>query len=194
MGEPSKGTYEPYSGPSGVMGDSLWFTYADIVGAEMLVVIEEVRARRGVKFVQGSAKPVEYFLKFVGIEKELRVGATIRRVIDQLHTPGTENWPGKALVLFVEHGIKVGKEERLGVRVRNRKVDPPAEAWSKKAALERLLHPENREHTKAAAVALGLAIAKSGDLLALTDDQVRSLEKKVTELQTAESREPGGEG
>lgn len=191
MGGPEMGTFEKYDGPSGALvGESPWFTYADIVGDEMIVVIEEVRARKGVKFHQGKAKSVEMFLKFVGHEKELRVGATIRRQIDRLHTTNTGNWPGKALALFVQDGIKVQGEDRMGVRVRDKRVDPPEPAWTKKAALEELMRPENRAATKKACEALGIKVEKSGDLLALTDAQVHEIEKAVD---AATPREAGSD-
>ena len=133
-GEPSMGTFETYKGPSGaIVGESPWFTYADIVGPEMIVVIEQVRARKGVRFHEGKARSVEMFLKFRGLEKELRVGATIRRSLDKLFGTDTTAWFGKAVVLFVQDGIRVGGETRLGVRIRDRKVDPSQAAPVKAA-------------------------------------------------------------
>lgn len=194
MGEPSKGTFEPYNGPSGAfVGESPFFTYADIVPphgeSEQVVVIEQVRARKGVRFHVGQAKPVELFLKFEGIEKELRVNVSIRRALDKLYGTDTGNWAGKPIALFVQSGIKVKGEEVQGVRVRDKVPPMPTVAWSKKAALEELMRPENRAATKAAAERLGIKVEKSGDLLALPDEKVREIEKAMDD-----AREPGAEG
>ena len=80
--------------------------------------IEEVRARRGVKFNKGKAKERELFLKFAGIEKELRVGVTIRRVLDEMISPMCGEWFGKRITLFVQGGIDTSEGKKNGVRVR----------------------------------------------------------------------------
>ena len=128
MGEPSMGRAESYRGPSGaIVGESPWFCYADIPGSEdLVVVIEDVQQRTGVKFASGRANAVEMSLKFVGYEKPLRVNVTIRRVLDQLFTTDTGAWVGKPIALYVQTGIRVGNDERSGVRVRNKTVPMPS--------------------------------------------------------------------
>lgn len=141
MAAPSMGTAQPYRGPSGkIVGDSPWFCYADIPdgeGGDYVVVIEDVLERRGVRFAGGAANEVEMFLKFRGIPKELRVNVSIRRVLDDLFTPQTGEWVGKAIALYVQPGIKVGNDVRSGVRVRNKPVSMPTSTTTRRVAAER---------------------------------------------------------
>lgn len=131
MAEPSKGTAQQYRGDSRdiVKSDSFWFSSDDVPADATegyVVQIEDVLARRGVKFNKGRSREVEVFLKFAGIEKELRVNITIRRVLDQVFSPDTSTWVGKWVTLFVQQGIKCeGGEVRTGVRVRNQQTRPP---------------------------------------------------------------------
>ena len=123
MGEPNAGRSEPFRGQASdvCFSQSPWFCCDDIPAENWggyVVQIEEVQARRGVEFNSGKAREVELFLKFTGIDKPLRVNVTIRRVLDDLISPMCADWFGKFVTLFVQQGVKVGKEIKNGVRVR----------------------------------------------------------------------------
>lgn len=117
------GRAEPFRGQASdvCFSQSPWFN-ADEIPAESwggyVVQIEEVRARRGVKFNKGKAREVELFLKFAGIEKELRVNVTIRRTLDSLIGPICADWFGKFITLFVQGGIDTSEGKKNGVRVK----------------------------------------------------------------------------
>lgn len=141
MGEPNMGRAEPFRGQASDVcySQSPWFN-CDEIPAERwdgyTVQIEEVRKRTGVKFNSGKARDVELFLKFVGIEKELRVNVTIRRVLDDILGPSCAAWFGRWITLFVQAGVKVGPETKNGVRVRRELPSPP------KAEPERAAAPQ----------------------------------------------------
>lgn len=117
------GRAEPYRGQASDVcySQSPWFN-ADEIPADAwdgyVVQIEEVRARRGVRFNKGRARDVELFLKFAGIEKELRVNVTIRRSLDALIGPMCADWFGKWITLYVQGGIDTNEGKKNGVRVR----------------------------------------------------------------------------
>lgn len=123
MAEPNMGRAEPFRGQASdvCFSQSPWFN-ADEIPAEAwggyAVQIEEVRARRGVRFNKGKARDVELFLKFAGIEKELRVNVTIRRTLDNLIGPICADWFGKWITLFVQGGIDTSEGKKNGVRVK----------------------------------------------------------------------------
>jgi len=123
MAEPSMGRAEPFRGQASdvCFSQSPWFN-ADEIPADAwggyVVQIEEVRARKGVNFNKGKARDVELFLKFVGIEKELRVNVTIRRTLDTAISPVCGDWFGKFITLYVQGGIDTSEGKKNGVRVR----------------------------------------------------------------------------
>lgn len=123
MAEPNMGRAEPFRGQASdvCFSQSPWFN-ADEIPADSwggyVVQIEEVRARRGVRFNKGKARDVELFLKFAGIEKELRVNVTIRRTLDSLLGPICADWFGKWITLFVQGGIDTSEGKKNGVRVK----------------------------------------------------------------------------
>jgi hypothetical protein len=123
MAQPEMGTPEVFRGQASDVcySTSPWFNCEEIPADSWggyVVQIEEVRARRGVKFNKGKAKERELFLKFAGIEKELRVGVTIRRVLDEMISPMCGEWFGKRITLFVQGGIDTSEGKKNGVRVR----------------------------------------------------------------------------
>lgn len=123
MAEPSMGRAEPFRGQASdvCFSQSPWFN-ADEIPAEAwdgyVVQIEEVRAREGVRFNKGKARPVELFLKFAGIDKELRVNITIRRTLDDILGPTCDRWFGKFITLYVQGGVDTSEGKKNGVRVR----------------------------------------------------------------------------
>jgi len=123
MAEPNMGRAEPFRGQASdvCFSQSPWFN-ADEIPADSwggyVVQIEEVRARRGVRFNKGKARDVELFLKFAGIEKELRVNVTIRRTLDSLISPLCADWFGKFITLYVQGGIDTSEGKKNGVRVK----------------------------------------------------------------------------
>lgn len=125
MGEPSMGTAKQYRGDSTEVctSSSPWFCSEDIPSDSwdrFVVQIEDVFERRGVKFFKGKSRPSELTLKFTGIEKELVVNVTNRRVIDGMFSPATPNWIGKWVTLYVQKGITTGGGEvKNGVRFRD---------------------------------------------------------------------------
>lgn len=123
MGEPSMGTATPFRGDSAEIcfSESPWFSASDIPSESWkgyVVKIEAVLERKGVRFNKGRARARELFLKFVGVDKELRCNITIRRTLDSIIGPSCADWWGKAITLFVQGGIETAEGIKNGVRVR----------------------------------------------------------------------------
>lgn len=124
---PSNGTASSYRGPSGIARESPWLTHEDLTdGKDVVVTIEDVLLRKDVTYEGGRKKPKVLALKFKGKERELAVNATNRRVLNDMFGTDTGGWVGKPIALFVQHGIRLGREERSGVRIRNKVIAAPA--------------------------------------------------------------------
>ncbi len=195
MAQPDMGTAEPFRGQASdvCFSQSPWFN-ADEIPADSwggyVVQIEEVRARRGVKFNKGKARDVELFLKFVGIEKELRVNVTIRRTLDDALGPICADWFGKRITLFVQGGIDTSEGKKNGVRVRRdlppqdapkpAAPRPPAFLTSVIASVAELAKAgaDGAETVKAAIAAAGLVGRKPSTW---TEDEARLLNAKMPE-------------
>lgn len=187
------GTAEPFRGQASdvCFSQSPWFN-ADEIPADAwggyVVQIEEVRARRGVKFNKGKAREAELFLKFVGIEKELRVNVTIRRTLDEAISPICGDWFGKWITLFVQGGIDTSEGKKNGVRVRPslppqgapKPAAPRAPSFCTTvlAAISELSKAgaDGAETVKAAIAAAGLAGRKPSTW---TDDEARLVNAKM---------------
>lgn len=125
MGEPSMGNAERFRGDSTEVctSSSPWFSSEDIPADSwdgIVVQIEDVLVRKGVKFNKGKSRPRELCLKFAGIDKELVVNVTNRRIIDGMFSPATERWVGKWVTLYVQKGITTGDgSTKNGIRFRD---------------------------------------------------------------------------
>lgn len=116
---------EPFSGRSAEMRKPTpWLSSEDLmdIGRDVEVEIEAVFLHRGAVFDDGRKEDV-YALKFKGKEKQLVLNATNRkRLVDLFGTTKTQEWAGKRIALYVEHGIRKpgGKrgETTTGIRVR----------------------------------------------------------------------------
>lgn len=125
MGEPSMGSAEKFRGDSTEVctSSSPWFSAEDIPADSwdgIVIQIEDVLARKGVKFNKGRSRPRELSLKFAGIDKELVVNVTNRRILDSMFTPATANWVGKWVTAYVQKGITTGDgSTKNGIRFRD---------------------------------------------------------------------------
>lgn len=125
MGEPNMGHAEKFRGDSTEVctSSSPWFSAEDIPADSwdgFVVQIEDVLVRKGVKFNKGKSRPRELALKFTGIEKELVVNVTNRRILDSMFTPATANWVGKWVTAYVQKGITTGDgSTKNGIRFRD---------------------------------------------------------------------------
>lgn len=125
MGEPNMGHAEKFRGDSTEVctSSSPWFSAEDIPADSwdgVVLQIEDVLVRKGVKFNKGKSRPRELSLKFAGIEKELVVNVTNRRILDSMFTPATANWVGKWVTAYVQKGITTGDgSTKNGIRFRD---------------------------------------------------------------------------
>lgn len=137
MGEPNMGTAEEFRGDSTEVctSSSPWFSAEDIPADSwdgVILQIENVLVRKGVRFNKGKSRPRELSLKFKDVEKELVVNVTNRRIIDSMFTPATANWVGKWVTAYVQKGITTGDgSTKNGIRFRDdgpKGARPPASA------------------------------------------------------------------
>lgn len=139
----------PYTGPTGVMRDSVWLTNEDLPhDRDVIAKIETVNERHGVTFQGGRKMDRVFSLKFEGKERELRVNATHRKVLNALTGKATAGaWVGMRIYLFVEQGIR-RPDGSVGPAVRIRAKRPPkdgAPAAATTAVDEYADIPQDRE-------------------------------------------------
>lgn len=125
MGEPNMGTARQFRGDSTEIctSQSPWFSSEDIPADSwdgIVIQIEDVLVCKGVKFNKGKSRAQELSLKFAGIEKELVVNVTNRRILDGMFSPATANWVGKWVTAYVQKGIQTGDgSTKNGIRFRD---------------------------------------------------------------------------
>ena len=108
-----------FTGKTGEMRDSPWLASEDIKHlGDVKVVIESVHKDNDVSFDEGRKKPVVFSLKFVGKGRKLVLNATNRKLLSKMFGTDTTEWVGKEITLYVQEGIKVGKEVKDGIRIR----------------------------------------------------------------------------
>lgn len=119
-----------YKGPCGVLKDSAWVTAESLpTDKDTIVVIEAVIRRKTVEFNRGGVKEKKNSygsLKFVGKEKELGLNSTNLRVLSALFGSDTTAWFGKPIALYVDPAVSAFGQIVSAVRIRAKKVDPPA--------------------------------------------------------------------
>lgn len=115
----SSGTAMQYRGPSGAFRDSKWLTQEDLPeGKDVVVEIEDVLLRKNVVFQGGRKLPQSGWLKFNGFERELRVNAGHKKILNRLYGKLVGGWIGKKVTLYVDPNVSVGGEIVGGVRMR----------------------------------------------------------------------------
>lgn len=117
---------ELYRGPCGVLKDSAWLN-ADSIPSDKdsVVEIEAVVRRKVVKF-KNEEKKGYGSLRFKGKEKELGLCATHIKVLRALFGSDTSAWYGQKVILYVDPDVMAFGSKVSAVRIRAKKVEPPA--------------------------------------------------------------------
>lgn len=117
---------EIYKGPCGVLKDSNWLSAESLpADRDTVVQIEAVVRRREVKF-KNETKHSYGSLRFKGASKELGLNATHIKVLKALFGSDTSKWFGQWIALYVDPDVSAFGQIVSAVRIRARKVDPPA--------------------------------------------------------------------
>jgi len=108
------------------MRESVWLTNEDIPhDRDVIVTIEKVHERRNVVFQGGRKVPRCFSLKFVGKDRELKVNAGHRKILNELTGKGDAGaWKGLGVYLWVEQNVRRG-DGTSGPAVRIRAKRPP---------------------------------------------------------------------
>lgn len=117
---------EVYRGPCGVLKDSHWLS-AEVLPTDRdtIVQIEAVVRRRQVEF-RNETKQGYGSLKFKGASRELGLNATHIRVLKALFGPDTSAWFDQWIALYVDPDVSAFGQIVSAVRIRAKRVDPPA--------------------------------------------------------------------
>lgn len=117
---------EVYRGPCGVLRDSQWLSAETIpADRDTVVQIQNVIRRKSVKFANETKKGYGS-LRFVGAERELGLNATHLKVLKALFGPNTGDWEKKWIALYVDPDVSAFGQIVSAVRIRAKRVDPPA--------------------------------------------------------------------
>jgi len=119
-----------YRGLSGIARNSAWLDNTNIPhDKDTRVVIERVFFHKSIKFGPRPAETNRLSVKFVGSEKRLLLNTTNKKTLDALFTPVVGEWYGKAIALFVVHGVHLPgtKDEKVSaIRIRAKRLDQKA--------------------------------------------------------------------
>lgn len=119
---------EVFTGQAGILKDSNWLTAEAIPSdRDTVVQIECVVRRRLVKF-KNEEKRGYGSLRFVNRDKELGLNATLLHVLCALFGSNCGDWRGKWVALYVDPEVSAFGKIVSAVRIRPRKVDPPAKS------------------------------------------------------------------
>lgn len=113
-------TGEQYVGPSGgLKKPSEWLASEDLpLDREIEVTIEDVLLFRDVKFDAGRVEPKVAALKFAGKEKRMILNSTNRKRLVKMFTSDTREWRGKAVSLYVDPNVRMGRDTVNGLRIK----------------------------------------------------------------------------
>ena len=130
MGKQEKPTTQSegkeYSGPGGIIRDSVWLTNEDIPHTkDTIVTIEKVLRFESVVFGNQHKAGKTLALTFVGASRMLRVNATMKRGLNRL---GGDNscacWKGLRISLYVKQNVRYA-DGTYGPAIRMRPELPP---------------------------------------------------------------------
>lgn len=112
-------TADVFDGRASEMRDSPWLASEDLDGLdEITLKIKQVYRRENVEFEAGRKKPVVFTLEFEKAKRQLVLNGTNRRKLQAKFGNDVKGWIGQSVTLYVEQGIKVGREIKSGLRIR----------------------------------------------------------------------------
>lgn len=117
---------EAYRGPAGLLKESDWLSAETLpADRDTILQIEAVIRRKTVKF-KSETKHGYGSLKFVGKDRQLGLNATNIRTLSALFGSDTGRWFGQWIALYVDPAVSSFGQIVSAVRIRAKKVDPPA--------------------------------------------------------------------
>lgn len=125
---------EAYKGPCGILKDSNWLSAETLpADRDTLVQIDAVIRRKTVKF-KNETKHNYGSLRFKGAAKELGLNSTHIKVLKALFGADTSAWFGQWIALYVDPDVSAFGQIVSAVRIRAKRVDPPAKSATKQDA------------------------------------------------------------
>lgn len=130
---------EPFRRPASELKQSPFLASTDIIGKNIRglapgtieVVISDIRIADEATFDAGRTKRDVPLLCFAKAKKVLVLNATNRKRLIAAWGENVTWWFGKKVLLYVEHGIRVGKETKDGIRLNTVTPDGfPPDDWS----------------------------------------------------------------
>jgi len=116
-----------FDGRAGEMRESPWLASEDIEGVgDVTVTIEKVYKHMQAEFDSGRKKDV-HAIKFKGSDKQLVLNASNRKTIVKLYGTKITDWYGKQITLYMIRNVKVGRELKNGIRIREQIPQPQQE-------------------------------------------------------------------
>jgi len=108
-----------FEGRSSEMRESPWMASEDILDVgDVRVTIEKVERHTNVTFDRGRSKPVVFSLSFVGKKRKLIICGETREKLKELFGRDVRKWKGQDVMLYIKPGIKVDKQIKNGIRVK----------------------------------------------------------------------------
>ncbi len=110
---------EIFDGRASQMRDSPWMASEDLDGiGEVTMKVARVHKHQDVEFEGGRKKPVVYSLEFEKAKRQLILNGTNRKSMQSKYGNDVKNWIGKEVTVYVQPGIRVGRETKNGLRLK----------------------------------------------------------------------------
>lgn len=112
-------TSQIFDGRASEMRDSPWLASEDLDGiGEIKLTVKAVHKNNDVEFEAGRKKAVVFSLEFEKAKRQLILNGTNRRKMQATYGNNVKDWVGKQITVYVQDGIKVGREVKRGLRIR----------------------------------------------------------------------------
>ena len=106
-----------FDGRASDMRDSPWLASEDLDG-DVTLTIKQCHLHQNVEFEAGRKKPKVFTLEFEKAKRQLVLNGTNRKKLQTKFGNNVQDWKGKQVTLYVQPGIRVGRETKNGIRIR----------------------------------------------------------------------------
>lgn len=106
-----------FDGRASEMRDSPWLASEDLDG-DVTLTIKQCHKYENVEFEAGRKKPLVFTLEFEKAKRQLVLNGTNRKKLQTKFGNNVQDWKGKQVTLYVQSGIRVGRETKNGIRIR----------------------------------------------------------------------------
>lgn len=119
MNDKVQASAKEFDGMASSFRESPWLASEDLLGlGDIELTINLIEEHRNVEFDKGRMKERLLVIGFEGKQRKLVLNGTNRKKLIGYFGNKVSGWKGQKIVLYVEKGIRVGKEVKNGLRIK----------------------------------------------------------------------------